>query len=170
MKKKSLALCGLVSVVLLTGCSGGGNSSGGHAARPAAEPTSLPTAATSRSATDPHAPTTARVPDLAARDVTVVMSGKSLTGRREYTIPKGTEKGDTLAAAVDCKGSGKLLVALEPINTSFTVTCEKEIVPSLNVVRFSKKRDLASIAFVPSGSVTWSFAVGWDADPPERDR
>ncbi|MET7882981.1 hypothetical protein [Streptomyces avermitilis] len=164
-------LCGLVSVALLAGCSGGDHSSGGRAARPAAGSTSVPpTAATSHSATDPHAPTTVKPPNLAARDIDVVLSGKSLTGQHEYAIPKGIKAGDTLATAVNCKGPGKLIIKLEPMGISFPVMCEKEIVPSLNEAGFAKNRKSASIAFVPSGNVTWSFAAGWDPDPPERDQ
>jgi hypothetical protein len=162
-----LLLCGLAPVVVLTGCSGGKHSSGSPATQTPVSSAAAPTA--SPAARDPHAATAVKAPNLSARGIKVVLSGTSLKGQHGYSLPHGIKAGDTLAVAVNCQGAGKLLVKVQPNNISIPVACEKEIVPSLNEMGFAKTRKAASITFVPTGDVTWSFAAGWDPDPPERE-
>lgn len=165
----ALLLCGVVPVALLAGCSGGRPSPGHHVARPsAAVSAGATTAPASPAAADPHAPSAATTPDLSALGVDVVVGGKALTGQRAYAIPRRGTAAATLAVAVDCQGPGKVLVKLRPKNISIPLSCEKHIVPTLNDIALAENRHSASIAFVPTGNVTWSFAAGWDTNPPDR--
>ncbi|WP_369043732.1 hypothetical protein [Streptomyces sp. Midd1] len=164
----SLVLCGLIPVTLLAGCSDGRRQSARHVANTAAASAATTASQASQSPVGLYEPTTAEVPDLSAEDIRVVVSGKALAGQREYGIPEGVKAGSTLAVAVHCQGSGKLLIKVQPLSVSIPVDCEKRIVPSLNEVGFGKDHEAASISFVPSGRVEWSFAAGWDANPPDR--
>ncbi|MFF0135133.1 hypothetical protein ACFYRN_01680 [Streptomyces sp. NPDC005227] len=165
----ALLLCGLLPAALLAGCSGGRTSSARHGARPStAVSDGATTAPASPAVADPRAPSAARTPDLSALGVDVVVSGKALTGQRAYAIPRRGTAAAALAVAVDCQGPGKVLVTLEPRGISIPLNCEKKVVPTLNEIELAENGHSASIGFVPTGDVTWSFAAGWDANPPDR--
>ncbi|GAA2231182.1 hypothetical protein GCM10010360_63720 [Streptomyces nogalater] len=151
-------------------CAGEGESTPRHpsaSAAPAEHTSKVPIPAVSASH-DPHAATTSKAPNLSARDIRPIISDTSVTGNSEYSIPDGIAKGKTLAIAVNCQGSGKLRVSIEPAHISFPIACEKVIVPSLNEIRFSRKHSQASIKFTSSHEEKWAFAVGWDPNPPDR--
>ncbi|MDF3300546.1 hypothetical protein [Streptomyces tropicalis] len=40
--------------------------------------------------------------------------------------------------------------------------------PALNEIPMAQARASSSLRFTSDPMVTWSFAVGWDPDPPER--
>jgi hypothetical protein len=161
-----LALAALV--VTPVGCAGGGEPVPRRpSAAPAGHLTEAPHPVVS-AGHDPHAATTSKAPDLRALGIRPVISGTSVTGDPEYSIPGGIAEGETFAMAVDCQGSGNLTVSIEPAHITFTTACEKVIVPHMNEIRFSRKHSLASMKFTSSHAQKWAFAAGWDTHPPDR--
>ncbi|MCG7208210.1 hypothetical protein [Streptomyces arenae] len=109
------------------------------------------------------------MPQIASRGIAVMVSDVKVKGSAVYAIPGGIESGKVLAIAINCQGSGVLTVQVKPAGVSFPLTCEKgEIIPTLNEIQMSKDHPEASLNFTSKSNVTWSFAAGWDPNPPRR--
>ncbi|MEU9383362.1 hypothetical protein AB0D38_21275 [Streptomyces sp. NPDC048279] len=86
-----------------------------------------------------------------------------------YPIPGGIKAGETLAIAINCQGPGRLTVQVKPTSASFPLLCEKgKVLPTMNEIHMSGNHSTSSLHFTSEPGVTWSFAVGWDPDPPKQ--
>ncbi|MGW1891536.1 hypothetical protein ACWCP6_14950 [Streptomyces sp. NPDC002004] len=95
--------------------------------------------------------------------------GTAVTGTAVYPIPGGIRAGKTLAIAVNCQGPGRLTVHVQPTDVSFSLVCEKgKVLPAMNEMDMNKGRSTGSLRFTAESKVRWSFAAGWDPNPPER--
>ncbi|MDH6627195.1 hypothetical protein M2271_005019 [Streptomyces sp. LBL] len=75
----------------------------------------------------------------------------------------------TLAIAINCQGPGRLRVQVQPTGISFPLLCEKgKVLPTMNEIHLTKGRATGSLQFAAEQNVTWSFAAGWDPNPPEQ--
>ncbi|GGS04914.1 hypothetical protein GCM10010269_49870 [Streptomyces humidus] len=58
---------------------------------------------------------------------------------------------------------------VQPTGISFPLVCEKgKVLPFMNEIHVSEGRATGSLRFAADQKVTWSFAVGWDPNPPEQ--
>lgn len=162
------ATCVLGATLLLASCGShkDASSSSGHSNSAAS---ASPTIKAPRPSSDPHAPSVASAPKLASHGITSLTSGANVKGQAVYPIPSGLKKGQTLAIAINCQGPGRLHVRVQPTEVSFPLLCEKgKVLPTMNEIHMSKDRTTGSLQFTGDAEVTWSFAVGWDPHPPER--
>ncbi|MFH7337115.1 hypothetical protein [Streptomyces hygroscopicus] len=101
--------------------------------------------------------------------MTPLVRDTAVTGDVVYPIPGGIRAGETLAIAVDCQGPGRLTVRVQPAGVSFRLLCEKgRVLPTLNEIAMSENRSSSSLRFTSGPGTTWSFAAGWDPNPPKR--
>ncbi|MET7686026.1 hypothetical protein [Streptomyces sp. NPDC005423] len=77
--------------------------------------------------------------------------------------------GKTLAIAINCQGSGRLTVQVEPTGLSFPLLCERgKVLPTMNEIHMSHNHNRGALRFTAEPNVTWSFSVGWDPHPPRQ--
>ncbi|MFD8810401.1 hypothetical protein ACFV23_02595 [Streptomyces sp. NPDC059627] len=96
-------------------------------------------------------------------------SDTAVKGDSIYPIPGGIKAGKTLAIAINCQGPGRLTVQVQPTSVSFPLLCEKgKVLPTMNEIHMSENRSSSSLRFTSEPDVTWSFAVGWDPNPPNQ--
>lgn len=163
-----LATCVLVAALGAAGC-GPGHHDGASATRPArgaAPPSSPPPAGATP---DPRGPSVHKAPAISADGMTPLVGDTAVTGDVVYPIPGGIRAGKTLAIAVNCQGPGRLTVRVRPAGVSFRLLCEKgRVLPTLNEIAMSENHSSSSLRFTSGPGTTWSFAAGWDPNPPER--
>ena len=160
--------CALVAALAAVGCTSGHHD--GTTASPSARATTTPpTTATASASPDLHAPSVATAPKIASDGITALASGTKVKGSAVYEIPGGIKAGQTLAIAINCQGPGRLTVEVQPTSISFPLLCEKgKVLPTMNEIHMSKSRSSGSLRFTSEPNVTWSFAVGWDPNPPKQ--
>jgi len=158
------AICALTAAMAVTGCGSHGSSATAPSSSSAAASAPSP-----KATTQGHGLSVATAPKLASDGITVLTSGTRVTGSAIYPIPGGMKAGKTLAIAINCQGPGRLRVQVPPTGISFPLLCEKgKVLPTMNEIHISKGRATASLQFAAEQEVKWSFAVGWDPDPPEQ--
>ncbi|MGW4908576.1 hypothetical protein [Streptomyces sp. NPDC004270] len=161
--------CALIAALATTACDSGHQDTTSDGRPPRAATVPPPSASTAGATPDPYAPSVASAPKFAPDDITSLASGTSVKGNAVYEIPGGIKAGKTLAIAVNCQGAGRLTVRVQPTNTSIRTLCEKgKVLPTLNEIQMSENHSSGSVSFTSEPNVKWSFAVGWDPNPPER--
>jgi hypothetical protein len=160
--------CGLAVALSIVGCSSQGNgSSAPKHSSPSANAT--PTTAAPDATAGPHTPSVAQAPKIASDGITPLTTGTRGKGSATYPIPGGIKAGKTLAIAINCQGPGRLRVQVQPTGISFPLLCEKgKVLPTMNEIHMTKGRTTSSLQFTAEPKVTWSFAIGWDPNPPEQ--
>ncbi|POX54854.1 hypothetical protein [Streptomyces sp. Ru72] len=160
--------CALIAALAAAGCTSG-HHGGTTASHPARTTTTPPTTATVGASPDPHAPSVAKAPEIASDGITALASGTQVKGDAVYEIPGGIKAGQTLAIAIDCEGPGRLTVEVQPTSLSFPLLREKgKVLSTMNEIHMSRSRSSGSLRFTSEPDVTWSFAVGWDPNPPQQ--
>ncbi|MER6332304.1 hypothetical protein ABT298_23855 [Streptomyces sp. NPDC001034] len=163
-----LATCVFAAALAAAGCSPGqhGSASATRPARGTAPPSPPPSAGATP---DPRGPSVDRAPAIGADGMTPLVGDTAVKGDVVYPIPGGIKAGETLAVAVNCQGAGRLTVRVQPTDVSFQLLCEKgEVLPTLNEIGMPENRSSGSLRFTSGPGLTWSFAAGWDPNPPER--
>ncbi|MFH8339327.1 hypothetical protein [Streptomyces sp. AM6-12] len=167
-RSASMLGCALMIALATAGCESGHRATTPASRSPRNAPSSLPESADGETQ-DPHAPSVAKAPHIASDGITSLVSGAAVKGNAVYAIPGGIKKGKTLAIAINCKGSGQLAVQVQPTATSFPLLCEKgKVLPTMNEIHMSNAHSSASLRFTSGPNVVWSFAAGWDSNPPEQ--
>lgn len=159
--------CVLTVSLAVAGCGSHGKSATHSRSSPAVSATS--STATPDTTPDPHGPSIAVAPKLTSDGISVLTARTKVKGSATFPIPGGIKAGKTLAIGINCQGPGRLRVQVQPTKISFPLLCEKgKVLPTLNEIQMSKSRATSSLRFTADPEVTWSFAVGWDPNPPEQ--
>ncbi|MEV7502040.1 hypothetical protein [Streptomyces sp. NPDC093018] len=114
-------------------------------------------------------PSVHQLPLTGSDGIEVLASGTAVKGDATYPIPGGIKTGRTLAIAINCEGPGRLAVQVRSGGVSFPLRCEKDkVLPSMNEIQMPRTHSTGSLRFTADPGVTWSFALGWNPNPPER--
>ncbi|MEU8928767.1 hypothetical protein AB0D30_02635 [Streptomyces sp. NPDC048409] len=163
-----LAGCVLAAALATASCSSGHHEST-SATHPARSARPSPAPSSDSATSDPRGPSVHKAPTTSPDGITALVSGASVEGSAIYPIPGGIKAGKTLAIAINCQGPGRLTVQVKPTNASFPLLCEKgRVLPTMNEIHMSGNHPTSSLHFASEPGVTWSFAVGWDSDPPKQ--
>ncbi|MFQ3559445.1 hypothetical protein QZN11_21950 [Streptomyces gramineus] len=168
--RRFLRLAGcVVAAALATSSCGSGHHESASATHPARSATPSPFPSSDSATSDPHGPSVHRAPTISPDGITALVSGASVEGDAIYPIPGGIKAGKTLAIAINCQGPGRLTVQVKPTSASFPLLCEKgRVLPTMNEIHMAVNHSTSSLHFASEPGVTWSFAVGWDPDPPKQ--
>ncbi|MFJ3649437.1 hypothetical protein [Streptomyces murinus] len=165
-----LALSMCAAALATTGCGSGPHGTASPAPAHPAHLIAPPSPTESPDTTPtPPGPSVHQVPLTGSNGIEVLAGGTAVKGDATYPIPGGIKAGRTLAIAINCEGPGRLTVQVRSGGVSFLLWCEKDkVLPAMNEIQMPRTHATGSLRFTADPDVTWSFATGWDPNPPER--